>query len=110
MANSSYAVGYCTLQAVGTDLCMCIVHHDWMLHPTGVCVVDSSSGMSVTLECGILSFSELDPVSTMSSLVVTVGFVYSFTCLPGTTSVLLKLPMTIRVQRRYNNAAAVYRG
>ena len=37
------------------------------------------------------------------------GELYSMACVHSTT-VLLQLPMAIRVERRYNNAASIYRG
>ena len=41
--------------------------------------------------------------------IVPPGTLYNVSCTWSTT-VVLKLPMTIRVQRRYNNAVSVYRG
>ena len=46
-------------------------------------------------------------VSTVAA--VTAGILYNISC-TWSTVVLLSLPMTIQVQRRFNNAASVYRG
>ena len=43
------------------------------------------------------------------SLLLYTGELYSVACLYSTT-VLLHIPMSIRVERRYNNAASIYRG